>query len=165
MDQARQSTLTPPPLTGTEERAWFGVMTLVAMGLPEIERTIREQGLVYFEYLLLAELAAAPDGHRMSALAGCLRASPSRLSHRIRKLVELGYVTQQPDPSDRRVTIAVITDRGRRVVDELTPAHRRDLRRLVFDPLAPAQVAALADAMTAIAHHLKENARPEPDGE
>jgi DNA-binding MarR family transcriptional regulator len=146
-----------PALTETEERAWLGVMTLVALGLPEIERTIRERGLVYIEYLLLAHLAGLPDGLRMSELAGCVQASPSRLSHRMRKLVERGYVEQRPDVSDRRVTIAVITTEGRRVVAEMTPAHRCDLRRIVFDRLSPAQVEALADAMAAIGQHLTES--------
>jgi DNA-binding MarR family transcriptional regulator len=150
--------LVPPPLNDTEQRAWFAVMTLVALGLPQIERTLREHRLVYIEYLLLADLAAVPDGRSMSELAGCLQASPSRLSHRMRKLVELGYVEQRPGASDRRVTIAAITGPGRRVVDEITPAHLRDLRRLVFDQLAPPQVEALADAMGTIAEHLKKTA-------
>lgn len=151
MDQALA-----PPLSELEQRAWFGVMTLVALGLPQIERTIREHGLVYIEYLLLAELAGAPAGRRMSELAGCVQSSASRLSHRVRKLVELGYVAQRPSPADRRVTIAEITERGRRVVDEITPGHLRDLRRLVFDGLRPEQVAALADAMVAVGQHLKQ---------
>jgi DNA-binding MarR family transcriptional regulator len=146
------------PLTETEQRAWYGVMTLVALGLPQIERTLREHGLVYIEYLLLSDLAAVGAGRRMSELAGCVQASPSRLSHRIRKLVELGYVEQRPDPSDRRVTIAVITARGREVVDEITPVHLRDLRRLVFNSLCPTQVDALADVMESIAKHLKQTA-------
>lgn len=158
MEPALPSTLATP-LTETEQRAWFGILTLVALGMPQIERTVREHGLVYIEYLLLAELAAAPDGRRMSELAGCVQASPSRLSHRIRKLVELGFVAQRPGPDDRRVTIAVITERGRRVVDEVTPAHLRDLRGLVFDQLRPDQVAALADALAAVGAHLKETAR------
>lgn len=153
-----------PPLNETEQRAWFAIMTLVALGLPQIERTLREHGLVHIEYLLLADLAAVPDGRSMSELAGCVQASPSRLSHRIRKLVELGYVEQRPGPTDRRVTIAAITPRGRRVVDELTPAHLRDLRRLVFDQLAPAQVEGLANAMGAVAQHLRETADPDEAG-
>jgi DNA-binding MarR family transcriptional regulator len=152
------------PLNDAEQRAWFAVMTLVALGLPQIERTLREHGLVYIEYLLLADLAAVPDGRSMSELAGCVQASPSRLSHRIRKLVELGYVEQRPGATDRRVTIAAITARGRRVVDELTPAHLRDLRRLMFDQLKPAQVEALADAMSTVAKHLSQTAELDEAG-
>lgn len=142
------------PFSELEERAWFGLMALVALGLPEIERTTRRHGLVYIEYLLLAELATAPDGRRMSELAHCVQASPSRLSHRMRKLVELGYAEQRSSPSDGRVAIARITARGRQVVDKIGPAIREDVRRLIFDPLQPGQAEALADALSAIASGL-----------
>lgn len=138
-------------LTTVEQRAWFGLLALVAQGLPEVERTARRCGLVYFEYLLLAELATASGGHRMSDLAHCVQASPSRLSHRMRKLVELGYAQQCRSESDGRVSVARITERGRQVVDQVGPAIVQDVRRLVFDPLRPEQTTALADALETIA--------------
>lgn len=141
-------------LTAVEQRAWFGLLALVTQGLPEVERTTRRHGLVYFEYLLLAELATAPDGHRMSELAHCVQASPSRLSHRMRKLVELGYAEQCRSESDGRVSVARITEHGRQVVDQVGPAIVQDVRRLVFDPLKPDQSTALADALETIAAHL-----------
>lgn len=159
MDRADPSTSRIAPLNETEERAWFATMALFALGLPQVERTFRDYGLVYIEYLLLRELAAAPQGLRMTELAGCIQASPSRLSHRIRKLADVGYVEQERDTADGRGTIAVITRRGSAVVDELTPAHLADLRQLVFDHLSPAQVEAFADVMTTIALQLKETGR------
>jgi DNA-binding MarR family transcriptional regulator len=141
-------------LTAEEQRAWFGLLAVVAQALPEVERTTRRHGLVYFEYLLLAELATAPDGHRMSDLARCVQASPSRLSHRMRKLAELGYAERSRFESDGRVSVARITERGRRVVDEVSPAIAADVRRLVLDPLQPNQVTALADVLGAIADRL-----------
>lgn len=74
----------------------------------------------------------------------------SRLSHRIRKLVERGHVQVMPCGTDGRVSIARITDAGRRVLDELRPAHLHDVRRLLFEHLGPDQVAALADALDAV---------------
>lgn len=153
MEQAPSPAVTPT-LTEPEERAWLGLLTVVAQALPEVERTTRAHGLVYIEYLLLAELAASPEGRPMNELAHCVQASPSRLSHRIRKLVDHGYVEQRTGQSDARVSIARITQRGRAVVDEIGPAVLRDVRRLVLDPLQPQQVEALADALSAISNRL-----------
>lgn len=146
-------------LTTEEQRAWFALLTVVTQALPEVERTTRRYGLVYFEYLLLAELATAPDGLRMSDLARCVQASPSRLSHRMRKLVELGYAERCRFESDGRVSVARITERGRLVVDEVGPAVVADVRRLIFDPLGPGEVAALADALEPVAARLGSPSR------
>lgn len=142
-------------MSDAEARAWFGLLALVALGLPQVERTTREHGLVYIEFLLLAELASTPGGRRMNELASCVQASPSRLSHRMRKLIDLGYAERHPSPGDGRGSIACITERGRAVVEHTSPAVLRDLRRLVFDPLSPNQVKALADAMTTVTQHLE----------
>lgn len=145
------------PLNNAEETAWFSTMALVMRGLPLVERTFRPYKLVYVEYLLLTELAATPRGRRMNELAGCVQASPSRLSHRIRKLIDLGYVEQQPDVADGRGAVAVITPHGRRVVDDVTPAHLRDLRQLIFNHLNADQVDSMADTMATIAARLKDS--------
>lgn len=142
-------------LSETEERAWRGLMMLVAVGLPQVERTFRDHGLVHIEYVLLETLAASSDGLRLSDLAGCAKSSQSRLTHRMRKLIERGYVEQVPSTCDGRVSIARITPHGRRAVAELRPAYLRGLRRLLFDPLDRGQVAALADALGAVADRLE----------
>jgi DNA-binding MarR family transcriptional regulator len=83
-----------------------------------------------------------------------MNVSPSRLSHRMRKLVERGYVQIRGSDDDGRVSIAVITDAGRRLIEEIAPQHVADVRRLLFDPLDKAQTAALADALSAVAGQL-----------
>jgi DNA-binding MarR family transcriptional regulator len=72
----------------------------------------------------------------------------------MRKLVERGYVQVRGSDDDGRVSIAVITDAGRRLVEEVAPQHVADVRRLLFDRLDEAQTAALADALSVIAKHL-----------
>jgi DNA-binding MarR family transcriptional regulator len=144
----------PRWLDDTERRAWLSLMALVIVGLPDLERTFRAHGLVQVEYGLLAGLSEQPDGLRLCDLAGVMNVSPSRLSHRMRKLVERGYVQVRGSDDDGRVSIAVITDAGRRLVEEVAPQHVADVRRLLFDRLDEAQTAALADALSVIAKHL-----------
>jgi DNA-binding MarR family transcriptional regulator len=153
----------PRWLDGTERRAWLSLMALVIVGLPDLERTFRGHGLVQVEYGLLAGLSEQPDGLRLCDLAGVMNVSPSRLSHRMRKLVDRGYVQVRGSDEDGRVSIAVITEAGRRLVEEVAPQHVADVRRLLFDHLDEAQTAALADALSTIVEHL--GACPETEGE
>ncbi|MCW2639041.1 MAG: putative MarR family transcriptional regulator [Dactylosporangium sp.] len=144
----------PRWLNETERRAWMSLMALVIVGLPDIERTFRAHGLVQIEYGLLAGLSEQPEGLRLCDLARVMNVSPSRLSHRMRKLVERGYVQIRGSDDDGRVSIAVITDAGQRLIEEIAPQHVADVRRLLFDPLDEVQTAALADALSAVAGQL-----------
>ncbi|NJC73384.1 MarR family transcriptional regulator [Planosporangium thailandense] len=144
----------PRWLDETERRAWLSLMTLVIVGLPEIERTFRAHGLVHVEYGLLAALSEQPDGLRLCDLAQSMNVSPSRLSHRMRKLIERGYVQVRGSDDDGRVSIAVITEAGRRLIEEVAPQHAADVRRLLFDRLSREQTAALADALASVAGQL-----------
>jgi DNA-binding MarR family transcriptional regulator len=131
-----------------EQRAWQGLLAVMLVGIPRVERTFRAHGLVHIEYGLLNTLAAGPL--RLSDLATLGNVSISRLSHRVSKLVERGYVLLRPDESDGRASVAEITPEGRAVITAIAPDHARALREVLFDHLTPEQVAALADAMQSV---------------
>lgn len=147
----------PRWLDDTEQRAWLSLLAVVLVGFPELERTFRPHGLVHVEYGLLAALSGAAAGLRLSDLAAQMNMSPSRLSHRMRKLVDLGYVEISGDACDGRVSIARVTAKGRQFAERVAPAHVADVRRLIFDHLDPAQTAALADALSTVAEKLGES--------
>ncbi|WP_432986438.1 MarR family winged helix-turn-helix transcriptional regulator [Dactylosporangium sp. CA-233914] len=147
----------PRWLDDTERRAWMSLLAVVLVGFPELERTFRPHGLVHVEFGLLAALSNVGEGLRLSELAGVMNMSPSRLSHRMRKLVDLGYVEISGDACDGRVSIARVTEAGREFAARVAPAHVADVRRLIFDHLDPAQTAALADALSVVAEKLGES--------
>jgi DNA-binding MarR family transcriptional regulator len=151
-------------LDDTERRAWMSLLAIVLVGFPELERTFRPHGLVHVEYGLLAALSDAGEGLRLSELAAQMNMSPSRLSHRMRKLVDLGYVDISGDACDGRVSIARVTDAGRAFAERVAPAHLADVRRLIFDHLDEAQTAALADALGAVAAKLGDSCPGAPKG-
>jgi DNA-binding MarR family transcriptional regulator len=144
----------PQWLDDTEQRAWMSLLALVLVGLPELERTFRPHGLVQVEFGLLAALGAQPEGLRLTDLAAAMNMSASRLSHRMRKLVDRGYVEITGSACDGRVSVARITAKGRQFAAKVAPEHVRDLRRLIFDHLDREQVAALADALGTVADKL-----------
>lgn len=105
----------------------------------------RVAGLTYFEYYSLAMLSEVPDRTLpMSTLATRTNATLPRLSHVARRLQERGLLERAPSPTDRRVTIVRLTEKGWDTVVATAPQHVEQVRRLVFDALEPEQVAHLA---------------------
>lgn len=142
----------PHWLDDTERRAWMSLVAVMLVAMPELERTFRPYGIVHVEYGLLVALGdIGDDGMRLSDLAAAMNMSPSRLSHRMRKLVDRGYIEITGSHWDGRVSIAHITDKGRAFVAKIAPVHLRDVRRLFFDNLSTEQTKALADALGAVA--------------
>ncbi|MEV4897045.1 winged helix DNA-binding protein [Nonomuraea sp. NPDC055795] len=139
-------------LDADERRAWHGLMAVFLVGIPQVERTFRAHGLVHIEYGFLCSLESAPK--RLSDLAAISNVSISRLSHRISKLVERGYVGLRPDENDGRATVAELTDTGRALIAEIAPAHAKALREVLFDHLTRDQVNALAEAMQTVGTNL-----------
>jgi DNA-binding MarR family transcriptional regulator len=58
-----------------------------------------------------------PDGTRLSDLARGANMTPQAMGELVDELEDLGYVTRQPDPTDRRAKLVVLTKRGRDCVE------------------------------------------------
>src|SRR5690348_14385958 len=97
----------PRWLDDTERRAWLSLVAVMLVAMPELERTFRPYGIVHVEYGLLARLCEiGHEGMRLSDLAATMNMSPSRLSHRLRKLVDRGYIGLTGSDDDGRVSLA-----------------------------------------------------------
>lgn len=147
----------PPFLTNTEDRAWRGILALWQLGFPEIERELKPWGLLHIEYGILSVLNMQPDRTlrlgRLAALAGM---SPSRLTHRLSRLIERGLVERTDSDEDGRVALARLTPEGASLVAEVSPTHFAHVRSMIFDRLDAIQTEALADAMGAVAAGLTD---------
>lgn len=58
-----------------------------------------------------------PEGSRLTELANRANITPQAMGELIDELEELGYVSRQPDPTDRRAKLIVLTDEGRAAVE------------------------------------------------
>ena len=56
------------------------------------------------------------EGSRLTELARKANMTPQSMAEVVDELVDLGYVTRQPDPSDGRAKLIVLTERGRDAV-------------------------------------------------
>jgi DNA-binding MarR family transcriptional regulator len=99
-----------------------------------------------------------PEGNRLTELAKGAGMTPQAMGELVDELEELGYVTREPDPTDRRAKLITLTKRGQECIqagmstiqgiesriEEIlgTRGHAqlRSLLRKVLDSELPAEV-------------------------
>lgn len=98
--------------------------------LPVYDAIKRGYGLNRGEYLLLFCLAQVPrlTAQQVAWLTGRPRNSISRAVHR---MLDEGYLERVPDPGDGRQAILTLTDRGRRLNEEILPLFEARERQLL----------------------------------
>lgn len=157
---------TPRWLNADERRAWFAYVEFSTLLADHLNRQLRrDAGMTHADYSLLAYLSAAPDGTLgMSELAQRLKITRSRLTHAVSRLREVGLVDRREDPADGRGQLAVLTDEGKALLEEVAPGHVEAVRRAVFDVLTPEQVVQFAEIGEAIsaALHRAEGTETDP---
>jgi DNA-binding MarR family transcriptional regulator len=111
----------------------------------------QDAGLNLFEYHILVELAGAPERSRiLSELAAQTRGSLSRLSHAVSRLEAAGWVERRSCGGAGRRTEAILTAAGWRKLQQASPGHVREARRLVIDALTAEQLKDLGAAARCI---------------
>jgi DNA-binding MarR family transcriptional regulator len=106
--------------------ATFGRLgRVLAHATRAIDDVLGRHGLNIGEFDVLAALRRAGDAHQMtpSALSRLLMLSPAGMTNRLDRLEAAGLVERQPDPDDRRITVIVLTDTGRSIVDAAVTDH------------------------------------------
>ena len=142
----------PKWLTPDQEAAWRSLAALLHKLPWALECQLqRDSDLSFIEYHALARLSEEPERRlRMSQLAVLTHASLSRLSHLVKRLEARRYVHRQPDPTDGRYTIAILTAAGYNKLVAAAPAHVAAVKALVVDELTRnelAQLRQLSDRM------------------
>jgi DNA-binding MarR family transcriptional regulator len=90
-----------------------------------VEDELRPLGLSPTMYETLAQLARADRPLTLRELAEGQRCAPSNITQKVDRLEGEGLVRRMPDPADRRVVLAVLTDTGRRRAREGATRVRR----------------------------------------
>jgi DNA-binding MarR family transcriptional regulator len=146
--------MAPAPrwLNNDELRAWRALRITMVGLLATLDRELqREHGLGLAEYDVLVILSEQPDDRlRMSELATVLSLSPSGMTRRIDGLVRSGLVAREQCPEDRRVSYAVLTPAGRRLLETAAPTHVRGVREHFIDRLSARQLGNLASVLSAV---------------
>ena len=128
----------PPRWLSDEEQAtWRAYRNAARLLFAQLERDLsRDASVAPGLYELLVILSETP-GHavRMNELAEATLSSPSRISHAVERLVELGWAERRTCASDRRGWLAVLTDKGMQAIETAAPFHVEHLRSHLFDGL------------------------------
>jgi DNA-binding MarR family transcriptional regulator len=107
-----------------------------------LDRQLQNDAEMPVAYYMILVILSESDRRtlRMSDLAAATDSSPSRLSHAVARLEEMGWVQRETCNSDRRGSYAVLTDHGFAALAAAAPGHVNAVREAVFDQLTPEQV-------------------------
>ncbi len=123
-----------------------------------------EHGLTINGYECLLHLARAEDARmRRVDLAERLLLTASGVTRLLDGLEEAGLVDRASCASDRRVTYAVLTDAGRKKLEEASESHIRDVRTFFeerFSGKELEQLAALLGRLPGVAEAVGEDCAP-----
>lgn len=120
-------------------RTHLRIATCYNLLMREARQTIAQRWrLTLPQFDVLAELARAEvGGFTFVELSRLLLVTSGNLTGIVDRLEEQGLVERRPDAKDRRVIRVALTAKGRRVTDEVLPAHAADIEDILsFMPRA-----------------------------
>lgn len=121
--------------------------------LARVEEVLRPHGLTFARYELLMVLLFSRAGALpLSRLGDRLQVHPASVTNVVDRLEAQGHVQREPHPSDRRTTLARLTDSGR----HLALAATEDLNTKVF--AAPGLDGDAVDRLVAVLTDLRRAA-------
>ncbi len=116
-----------------------------------------------YEALMLLHFSSA-GSLPLGKMGARLQVHPTSVTNLVDGLEKLGYARRTPHPSDRRTTLATITDRGREVASAATQALHET--RFGTPPLEEAELDMLTDVLrglrAAAGDFRRQNNRAEP---
>ena len=148
-------------LDDAEQRAWWallevgsGLFDLLSAGLKDLA------GLTLDDYEVLHLLSQEEHRRmRIGDLADAMLTGRTRLSQRIDRLTDRGWVVRSRCPDDGRVVWVVLTDAGYEFLATIAPRHLDPVRRHVFDHLTRTDIDDLGRSLGKIAQHLHDERR------
>jgi len=148
----------PRWLDDEEQQAWRAWIQASRLVMDQLERDLQAgSGLPVTYFEVLVNLSEAPGrSMRMSELARRSLSSPSRLSHAVARMEELGWVRRESCPTDRRGAFAVLTDEGFRAIEAAAPGHVESIRAHFLDHLSREQVGQIREIGEAVSRHLRD---------
>ncbi len=145
----------PHWLDADQERAWRAFVLGSTLLFDRLDDELRAaHGISLVELEILVRLSESDGRVRMAKLALALAHSRSRVTHTVKRMEAAGLVTREDSTEDRRGVLAVITDRGREVLDTVSPTHVDGVRSHFVHLADPDDLAAVGRVFDAVADDL-----------
>jgi DNA-binding MarR family transcriptional regulator len=110
----------------------------------------KETGLPLADFDVLAQLADAGGGLRMTELAERALISRSGMTRRVARLVDEGLVRKANADSDARGVVVALSDAGVTRLTETAPVHLRGIKKLFVEQLDDEELAIVERALTKV---------------
>lgn len=133
-------------LNDVESRAWRGLVRAHDALVKRLDAELEEaHGLSLSSFEVLSALADAPEGRmRMCDLAQSVLLSRSGLTRLVDRLEREGLIARACCHVDARGSYAVLTDAGRRRLEQARPTHLAGVRRDFVAHFSDAELERLA---------------------
>jgi DNA-binding MarR family transcriptional regulator len=156
-------------LAGADERlTTMGLLFESTTGLGRIfePQLSADSGLSRQSFDVLVRLARTPEHRlRMSELASQTSLTPSGLTRSVDRLEESGMVSRESCPDDRRGAFAVLSERGRVVMDDAIPLHIAHIDEVLEGVLTPSEERTLSSLLRKIRDHVHTVEQPGGPGD
>lgn len=156
MDTDELSHMPPEAANDLDILLTFGLMRTHAYILPYLDRGLKELHVTVVQLnALLLLYSADPAGLKLSDLGSRLVVTKANVTGLVDRLVQRGLVFRDAQ-DDRRVTIAKLTDEGRKMVTNIFPGHAK-IFSAVGGGLNAVEKKQLTRLMYKIRLHFREN--------
>ncbi|MGI9099839.1 MAG: MarR family winged helix-turn-helix transcriptional regulator [Solirubrobacteraceae bacterium] len=98
------------------------------------------------------------------ALADSLKVTPRNVTSLVDELVDTGYVTREPHPTDRRATLVSLTEHGASTMAEMNRSHQ-ELAELLFGDMSGRQFGAFVSGLGHLLSRVREELQAAREGE
>lgn len=112
-------------------RAWYGCLQANLRSFDLISREVENRTgvpLAWYEVLIFLSKGGS-ERRQMGELAEVLLISRGGATRVIARMEDAGLVRREIPPENRRVTFAVLTDKGRAAAERVKPVHEELVRR------------------------------------
>ena len=131
---------------------WVRLLKAHSLMLRELRRQM-PRDLTVPQFDVLAQLSRQTEGMTAGQLTRELLVTAGNVTGIVDRLEQLHLVQRRRLPEDRRAVQVRLTPRGRRLMRQVLPLHRRQVQSLLA-PLAPVELARLRDLLGLLGHHL-----------
>jgi DNA-binding MarR family transcriptional regulator len=139
--------------------AWKHYLSATAQLADRLDHELHHHhDLALIDFGILEQLSEAPDDRlRMSDLAAQVLVSRSRLTYRIDRLAEVGFVTREECEDDRRGMWAIVTPAGREAYEAARTSHQASIDAWFFDQMTEEELRVCDTVMRRIAEKLSDD--------